>query len=175
MLKRTILLLPLSFFILSSCNNDQSFPTESINLTFTADNLEGDWKRVAQFKGQPNDSLGILEPTSDLFAQFENCRKDDIIRYVKGTQRVENTFFWGIGKNACHSQIADSFLEIGNWTLKESGKLSHTFSDVNEVFIVVILKSQQLLIRSELGITGANESIYEFTQYERIKYINSRF
>jgi hypothetical protein len=150
LLKPLIFILFLS--ILWACNNDdQNSLEECFNLPSIAVNLVCDWKRIAQIKGQPNDSLGILVPTWDLFAQFENCRKDDIIRYVKGTQQVESTFFWGIGKNACHSQIASSFLEIGNWYLQETGKLNHSYSDVNEPFILIILRKQQLLIRSESG------------------------
>ncbi|NYJ28140.1 hypothetical protein GGE08_002194 [Muricauda sp. ARW1Y1] len=66
-----------------SCKKDDQ-SSQQVNLLFTENNLAGDWKRIAEFSGQPNDSLGILEPLEDLFAQFENCRKDDIIRYVKG-------------------------------------------------------------------------------------------
>jgi hypothetical protein len=158
------------FLILSACNSDdQSSPAEFVNLPFTADNIEGDWKRIAEFRGQPNDSLGILEPTEDLFAKFENCQKDDMIRYVKATQPVDNTYFWGIGEVACHSQIANAFNEIGAWTLAESGKLSHFYSDVSGLYIVVILKPTQLLVRSESGIDKANGPIYEFTEYVRLK------
>ena len=176
MLRQAFLLLFCCLLILSACNSeDQNSRDESANLPFVADNLVGDWKRIAQFKGQPNDSLGILEPKEDLFIQFENCRKDDIIRYVKGTQQEQNSYFWGIGKIPCHSQIADSFIEIGTWSLPETGKLSHSYSDVIELFIVVKLQSQQLLVRKESGMEDADGVIYEFTQYDRIKYTNSEF
>lgn len=136
---------------------------------FTENNLAGDWKRIAEIRGQPNDSLGILEPLEDLFAQFENCRKDDMIRYVKATFQKENTYFWGIGEVACHSQIANTFNEIGTWTLQESGRLTHFYSEVSEPFIVVLLTSQQLRIRTESGIAELDGLIYEFTEYERIE------
>lgn len=170
MLRGTIFLMLFFLLILSACNNDdQSSPAALVNLSFTADNLEGDWQRTAQFKGQLNDTLGILEPLEDLFSRLENCQKDDMIRYAKATQQGVNAYFWGIGKIPCHSQMANTFLEVGNWYLTDSGKLSHTFSDVDEVYYVVILKPQQLLIRSESGITEANGSIYEFIRYECIK------
>lgn len=166
MLKQTIYILSLSLLVNMSCNDDDR-STQEVNLLLTEDNLAGDWKRIAEFRGQPNDSLGILEPTEDLFAQFENCRKDDMIRYVKTTQQEENTYFWGIGEVACHNQIANSFVEIGTWSLQESGKLNRFYSDVNEPFIVVLLTSQQLRIRKESGIKSNDGTIYEFTAYER--------
>lgn len=170
MLRQMIFLMLSFLLILSACNSDDQISLVAlVNLPFTADNLEGDWQRNAQFKGQLNDTLGILEPLEDLFFQLENCQKDDMIRYVKAPQQDENTYFWGIGDIPCHSQIANSFLEIGNWTLKDSGQLTHTNSNINEVYIVVILTPEQLLIRSESGILEANEFMYEFTRYERVK------
>ncbi|GMN11034.1 hypothetical protein MTsPCn9_22610 [Croceitalea sp. MTPC9] len=59
MLKRANLLLPLILLILLACNNDDQ-GSQQVNLLFTEDNLIGDWKRIAEFRGQPNDSLGIL-------------------------------------------------------------------------------------------------------------------
>ena len=88
-----------------SCKKDDQ-SSQQVNLLFTENNLAGDWKRIAEFRGQPNDSLGILEPLEDLLAQFENCRKDDILRYVKGNEQEDNRYFWGIGAIACHSQIS---------------------------------------------------------------------
>lgn len=157
----------LSFLVLLACkNDDESF--HGTNLSFTADNLEGDWKRIAQFKGQPNDPLGMLEPLEDIFAKFENCRKDDILRYVQGTTPQENSYFWGIGEMACHSQISNSFIEIGTWSLEESGKLGHVNSDTSEYHIVILLNAQQLLIRNESDKNENDETIFEFTEYERI-------
>ncbi|SNZ01406.1 hypothetical protein [Flagellimonas pacifica] len=167
MLKRTFFLLILSLSISSACERDDEGSSD--NLAFTATNLAGDWQRTGEFKGQPNDSLGIKEPSEDLFSQFESCRKDDMIRYVRGTQEMGNTYFWGIGKNACHSQMADSFIEIGNWELQESGVLSHSYNGVNELFVVIFLTRKRLLIRSELGIREADGTVYQFTDYERIK------
>ncbi|MGB5820329.1 MAG: hypothetical protein WBG90_12655 [Saonia sp.] len=158
----------LSCFLLAiwGCNNDNQ-DSQEVDLLFTEDNLEGNWKRIAEFRGQPNDSLGILEPTEDLLAQFENCRKDDMIRYVKAIQQEENTYFWGIGEIACHNQIANSFIEIGTWTIQESGKLNRFYSDISEPFVVVLLTSQQLRIRKESGVKESEGTIYEFTEYER--------
>ncbi|WP_421803188.1 hypothetical protein [Flagellimonas sp.] len=166
MLKRANLLLPLFLLILLACNNDDQ-SSQQVNLLFTEDNLVGDWKRIAEFKGQPNDSMGILEPTEDLFAQFEYCRKDDMIRYVKAPEQEENIFFWGIGETACHSQIANSFSEIGTWSIEESG--NHSYSDVNEPFIVIKLRALELLIRNESGTKAPDGTVYEFTEYERVK------
>ncbi|MDC6388964.1 hypothetical protein PP182_09750 [Maribacter sp. PR1] len=168
MLKRANLLLPLILLILLACNNDDQ-GSQQVNLLFTEDNLIGDWKRIAEFRGQPNDSLGILEPTEDLFTQFENCRKDDMIRYVKAIQQEENTYFWGIGEVACHNQIPNSFIEIGTWTIQESGKLNRFYSDISEPFVVVLLTSQQLRIRKESGVKESEGTIYEFTEYERVR------
>ena len=168
MLKQTIYILSLSLLVIMACNDDDQ-SSQQVNLLFTEDNLAGDWKRIAEFRGQPNDSLGILEPTEDLFAQFENCRKDDIIRYVKAIQQEENTYFWGIGAIACHNQIANSFIEIGTWTIQESGKLNRFYSDISEPFVVVLLTSQQLRIRKESGVKESEGTIYEFTEYERMR------
>ncbi|MEY8021399.1 hypothetical protein AB8P51_11240 [Muriicola sp. SD30] len=169
-LKRTLFVLSLYLMTLSACDrNDGNSSIESANLSFTADNLEGDWKRTAQYIGQINDSLGVLVPKEDSFAQFEYCRKDDIIRYIKGNQQEENVYFWGIGEIACHSQIANSFLEIGTWDLNESGKLTHSYLDVNEPFMVVKLRSQQLQVRRESGVESAEGTIYEFTEYIRAR------
>lgn len=170
MLKRTTLLMSLSLSILLvCCSDDKNENVQVANLEFTEENLEGDWKRIAQFKGQPNDSLGVLMPLEDLFAQFESCRKDDIVRYVKGNGQEENRYFWGIGEIACHSQIAKTFGEIGTWTLEESGKLSHVNSDTSEYHIVVALNAQQLLIRSESDENETDGITFEFTEYERLK------
>lgn len=168
MLKQTIYILSLSLFVIWACKKaDQS--SQKVNLLFTENNLAGDWKRIAQFKGQPNDSLGTLEPLEDLFAQFKNCRKDDIIRYIKGGEQEENRYFWGIGEIACHSQIAKSFTEIGTWTLEESGKLNHVNSNTSEYHIVILLNAQQLLVRSESDENEIGETTFEFTEYERIR------
>ena len=163
-----IYILSLSLLVIMACNDDDQ-NSQEVDLLFTEDNLAGDWKRIAEFRGQPNDSLGILEPTEDLFAQFENCRKDDMIRYVKAIQQEENTYFWGIGEIACHNQIANSFIEIGTWTIQKSGKLNRFYSDISEPFVVVLLTSQQLRIRKESGMEEPDVLIYEFTEYERIK------
>lgn len=168
MLKQTIYILSLSLLVISACNDDDQ-SSQQVNLLFTEDNLEGDWKRVAQFKGQPNDSLGILVPIEDLFAEFENCRKDDLIRYKKATQQEENIYSWGIGEVACHSQMANSFMEIGTWTFEESGKLSYFYSEVSKPFTVVQLTSRKLRIRKESGIEEPEGVFYEFTEYDRIK------
>tara|TARA_R110000764_G_scaffold237677_2_gene334011 strand:+ start:3101 stop:3607 length:507 start_codon:yes stop_codon:yes gene_type:complete len=168
MLKRANLLLPLILLILLACNNDDQ-GSQQVNLLFTEDNLIGDWKRIAEFRGQPNDSLGILESTEDLFAKFESCRKDDILRYEQGTTPQENIYFWGIGEIACHSQIANSFFEIGTWNIEESGKLTHSYSDVSKSLIVIILTTQKLLIRNESGTKALDGTVYEFTEYERVR------
>lgn len=168
MIKQTIYILSLSLLVIMACIDDDRSPQE-VNLSFIEDNLTGDWKRIAEFRGQPNDSLGILEPTEDLFAQIESCQKDDMIRYVKTSQQEENTYFWGIGEDACHSQIAKSFIEIGTWTFQQSGKLSHFNSDTSEYHIVVLLNPQQLLIRSGLGENETDGTTFEFTKYERLK------
>lgn len=162
MLGRVFLLLMVFFLIILACNNDdQNSWDESVNLPFVADNIVGDWKRIAKFKGQPNDSLGILEPTEDLYAQFEYCRKDDMIRYVKTAQQEENTYFWGTGDTPCHSQIANFFSEIGTWHLQESGILNHSYSNVSKLYVVVKLQNQQLLIRAQSGIEEPDGVIYE--------------
>ncbi|MEZ2415008.1 hypothetical protein ACA086_08575 [Muriicola sp. E247] len=166
---RAICLWVLTIWIVFACNSDDQSSQESDNLAFTVDNLKGDWKRTAQFIGQANDTLGNLEPTEDLFSQFEVCRKDDMIRYQKGDEQTENMYFWGIGEIACHSQIANSFLEIGTWDLNESGKLTHSYLDVNEPFMVVKLRSQQLQVRRESGVESAEGTIYEFTEYIRAR------
>lgn len=163
-----IYILSCFLLVIWGCNNDDQ-SSQQVNLLLTEDNLEGDWKRIAEFRGQPNDSLGILKPTEDLFAQFENCRKDDMIRYVKAIQQEENTYFWGIGEVACHNQIANSFIEIGTWTIQESGKLNRFYSDISEPFVVVLLTSQQLRIRKESGVKESEGTIYEFTEYERMR------
>ena len=168
MLKQTIYKLSISLMFIWGCNDDDQSP-EQVNLLFTEDNLAGDWKRMAEFKGRPNDSLGLSEPTEDLFAQFENCRKDDIIRYVKATQQEGNTYFWGIGEVACHNQIANSFIEIGTWTIQESGELNRFYSDVSEPYIVVLLTGKQLRIRKESGTKEPEGKFYEFTEYVRSK------
>lgn len=168
MLKKMIYILSCFLLVIWGCNNDDQ-SSQQVNLLLTEDNLEGDWKRIAEFRGQPNDSLGILKPTEDLFAQFENCRKDDMIRYVKAIQQEENTYFWGIGEVACHNQIANSFIEIGTWTIQESGKLNRFYSDISEPFVVVLLTSQQLRIRKESGVKESEGTIYEFTEYERMR------
>ncbi|MGC1516615.1 hypothetical protein [Maribacter sp. Hel_I_7] len=168
MLKQTIYILSLSLLVIMACNDDDQ-SSQQVNLLFTEDNLAGDWKRIAEFRGQPNDSLGILEPTEDLFAQIESCQKDDMIRYVKAFQQEENSYFWGIGEVACHSQIAQSFIEIGTWTFEESGKLSHFNSEVSKPFIVVLLTGQRLRIRKESGMVEPDGTIYEFTEYERVR------
>jgi len=85
-----------SSFLLVCCSDDQNENMHAANLEFTEKNLEGDWKRISQFKGQPNDSLGVLMPLEDLFTRFESCRKDDIVRYVKGSGQAENRYLWGI-------------------------------------------------------------------------------
>lgn len=170
MRKRVIFVTSLFLLMLSACDKDgEDSSEETANLSFTPDNLAGDWKRTGQFIGQANDTLGNLEPTEDLFSQFEVCRKDDIIRYQKGDEQTENMYFWGIGEIACHSQIANSFLEIGTWDLKESGKLTHSYLDVNEPFMVVELRSQQLLVRRESGVESVEGTIYEFTEYIRAR------
>ncbi len=101
MLKRANLLLPLFLLILLACNNDDQ-SSQQVNLLFTEDNLEGDWKRIAEFRGQPNDSLGILEPTEDLFTQFENCRKDDMIQLCQGNTTRRKHLFLG-NRGSCMS------------------------------------------------------------------------
>lgn len=170
MLRQTTFLILFFLLILSACDNDdQNSQKDLASLPFIANNIEGDWKRIAEFRGQPSDSLGILEPTEDLFSQFENCRKDDMIRYVKATQQEKNVYFWGTGEVACHSQIANVFSKIGTWTLEESGKLSHFYSDVSVIYIVVILRNQQLLVRKQLGKEEPDGVIYEFTEYVRSK------
>lgn len=168
MTKQTIYILSLSLLVMWACKKDDQ-SSQQVNLLFTENNLAGDWQRIAEFRGQPNDSLGILEPMEDLFAQFENCRKDDIIRYVKGNEQEENLYYWGIGEIACHSQIAKSFIEIGTWTLEESGKLSHVNSNTSEYHIVIQLNAQQLLVRSESTKNENGETALEFTEYERIR------
>lgn len=169
MLRHVILLLFCCLSILSGCNSDDQSSQEDNNLVINDTNLQGDWKRTAQYIGPVNDSLGILMPTEDLFSQFEACRKDDIIRYQKGDEQTENIYFWGIGEVACHSQIAGSFVKIGTWNLQETGELNHFYSNVTELFIVVKLQSQQLLIRKKSGMEDPDGVIYEFTGYERIE------
>ncbi|WP_123803320.1 hypothetical protein [Maribacter sp. 4G9] len=93
MLKQTIYILSLSLLVIMACNDDDQ-SSQQVNLLFIEDNLAGDWKRIAEFRGQPNDSLGILEPTEDLFAQIESCQKDDMILYVKAFQQEKNSYFW---------------------------------------------------------------------------------
>ncbi|MBO6829448.1 MAG: hypothetical protein JJ876_07805 [Muricauda sp.] len=166
--KQTIYILSLSLLVMWSCKKDDQ-SSQQVNLLFTENNLAGDWKRIAEFSGQPNDSLGILEPLEDLFAQFENCRKDDIIRYVKGDEQEDNRYFWGIGEMACHSQISNSFIEIGTWSIEESGKLRHINSNAIEYHIVILLNAQQLLVRSEFDKDDNDETTFEFTEYERIR------
>ncbi|ASV30853.1 hypothetical protein [Maribacter cobaltidurans] len=166
--KQTIYILSLSLLIMWSCKKDDQ-SSEQVNLLFTENNLAGDWKRIAEFRGQPNDSLGILEPLEDLLAQFENCRKDDILRYVKGNEQEDNPYFWGIGAIACHSQISKTFTEIGTWSLEESGKLSHVNSNRSEYHIVIQLNAQQLLVRIESDKNENSETTFEFTEYERIR------
>lgn len=167
--KGIICLLIMHLLVSSACNRDDQSFQEDNNLSFNDTNLQGDWKRTAQYISQANDSLGILMPTEDLFSQFEACRKDDIIRYQKGDGQTENIYFWGIGEMACHSQIANSFFEIGTWNIVESGKLIHSYSDIKEPFMVVILKSQRLLVRRESGVESAEGTIYEFTEYVRAR------
>ncbi|MEX0362018.1 MAG: hypothetical protein AB3N10_13640 [Allomuricauda sp.] len=170
MRKHILLFSSLFLLMSSSCEkNGENSSEETVNLSFTPDNLVGDWKRTAQFIGQANDTLGNLEPTEDLFAQFDNCRRDDLIRYLKGDTQGENTYSWGIGDLACHSQISNSFIEIGTWSIEESGKLKHINSNAIEYHIVILLTAQELRVRSELDKGDNGESTYEFTEYERIR------
>lgn len=68
MFRHVFLLLFCCLSILSGCNSDdQSTLEERGNLALTVDNIKGDWKRIAQLKGQPNDSLGVMEPLDDMF------------------------------------------------------------------------------------------------------------
>ncbi|NNE76869.1 MAG: hypothetical protein HKN31_07325 [Pricia sp.] len=159
----------LHLLVSSACNRDDQSFQEDNNLAFKDTNLQGDWKRTAQYISQANDSLGILMPTEDLFVQFDYCRKDDIIRYQKGDEQTENIYFWGIGEMACHSQISNSFREIGTWNIEKSGKLTHSYSDVDKSLIVVILRTRKLLIRNESGTKAPDGTVYEFTEYERVR------
>ncbi len=167
--KGIICLLIMHLLVSSACNSDDQSSQEENNLAFNDTNLQGDWKRTAQYIGQVNDSLGILIPTEDLFSQFEACRKDDIIRYQKGDEQTENIYFWGIGEVACHSQIANSFREIGIWNMEESGKLTHSFSDINKSLTLIILRTQMLLTRNDPGTKAQGGMVYEFNEYERVR------
>ena len=168
MCMRKYLWLILSISIISACgSDDQSSEEEFVNLPFTANNLEGDWNQVGKFQGFPNDSLGNLGPEEDVFRELQYCQKDDMIRYDKGVLGEKSIYYWGIGENACHSQIANSFLKMGNWDVMKSGKLTHSYTNGIKSFVILRLDDRHLFIREELAIEGPTGLVYEFTNFER--------
>ncbi|MEO2050311.1 MAG: hypothetical protein ABGX00_00990 [Allomuricauda sp.] len=153
---------------LIGCDSDgQDINDDGTDLPFSSINLKGDWVKSAEFVGEPGDTLGSKTPSEDILSALDACQKDDIFRFDVGSSDQGNPYVWGIGQIACEGQTADDFIEIGTWTLDNSGKLDISYSDVSEPYVVVSLTSKRLLIRKSSGTMTPDGTVFPFTEYIR--------
>lgn len=153
---------------LIGCDSEgQDINDDGTDLPFSSTNLKGDWVKSAEYVGQLGDSLGGKTPSEDILSILDACQKDDIFRYDVGSSDQGNPYVWGIGEKACEGQAVNDFIEIGTWTLEDSGKLNLSYSDVSEPYVVISLTSKRLLIRKASGIITPDGTVFPFTEYVR--------
>ncbi len=154
--------------VLIGCDGaGQDINEEGTDLPFSSTNLKGDWVKSAEFIGQPGDTLGGKHPSEDILSTLNAFQKDDIYRYDVGSSDQGNPYIWGIGEKACKGQVAGDFIEIGKWTLDDSGKLNISYSDVSEPYVVILLTTKRLLLRKASGTITPDGTVFLFTEYMR--------
>jgi|TARA_R110002020_G_scaffold352637_1_gene565671 hypothetical protein len=149
-----------------SCTKENPEENQT-SLKLTPENLVGEWRKIGAFKS--TDSSGVDLSNENLMNSMDDCRKDDIYKYIV-SNNSSNIIKWGYGNNICEDegQEKNQFIEIGTWTLDERGSLNYNYSDVQEAYRILKLDREELLIRKKSGILENDTIKYYIEKYKRL-------
>lgn len=145
-----------------SCSTDQEE-----QLDITPENFFGYWQWIALSSTIATDYNNDGEESKDLYKQWgEICRKDDIIRFEKGSPR-SGPYFVLENEQTCNSNEPNSIKESTSWSLLNEKELIIMAEDHGFRYKITELTTNFLTLEIIIGSRNGNLEIYSY-RYKKL-------
>lgn len=156
---KRLMLIPLLAIMLFSCNNE-----EASNQTIE-ESIIGSWKLVDWYDDVPRDINNDGQASTDLYSQWNGCKKQSI--FILSSDHTGKIVYIGDNNNPnCPNgfESNSSYFPTHPWEINEED-LSLVFmgDDFNDVYDIVELNSNTLILRRSGFFTCCNADISYFT------------
>lgn len=152
----------LVLILLMSCSSNQEEELE-----ITPENFFGDWQWIALTSTIATDYNNDGEESKDLYKQWtEICRKDDIIRFEKGSP-TSGPYFVLENEKTCDSNEPNSIKESTSWSLLNENELIIMKDDHGFGYKITELTSKYLTLERTIGWENGVAEIYSY-RYKKL-------